>query len=522
MSTFVGWLKSSVQAPSPSPSPSLLPSPVDVPGISALELSLDGIVVLDAQGCILEANTRALELLQCALHAVCGYDFWDAVPLEVADEYRPLVEQALQTSARHSFVAHQSFANISLEYTFRRQAPGCVVNLREASSAQRLQRLLEDSKRYNQLIFEANPNAMWVFDLTSLRIFAVNQAAVSFYGINRKLFMTLTMDALFPPGEGAELVHSLRPGKEGKRPAPEMRLCQQKKMNGNHVLVELAWSPVQWDGHEAVLVSLADISERHLAETGLKRTNCELQQALVVQKEQLNSVRSDMMAFTQVASSDLQDTLHVAHGFAARLAEKYSAVLDDQGRHYVSRIQASIGQLAKLIDDLRTLAQVSLRGTAPEAMDLAPICQALIAGLRKRDPSRNVTIEMAASLPLVASRVLMTTALACLLDNAWKFTSKKPEAWIRIGLLEGKAPGEWVLRVADNGAGFDPAYIDKLFTAFQRLHSSADFQGNGLGLAIIKRVAQLHGGTAWAESKEQVGASFFMRFPQVPANTPQA
>ncbi|MGV8803850.1 MAG: ATP-binding protein [Polaromonas sp.] len=513
MNAVANWFKSLGQAPSAAGGS----------GLSSLELSLDGIVLLDAQGCIVEANTRALELLNCALHAVCGYDFWDAVPLEVADKYRPLTEQALKTSARHSFVVHQGFANTSLEYTFRRQEPGCVVNLRETDSTQRLQRLLEDSKRYNLLIFEANPNAMWVFDLASLRIFAVNQAAVKFYGIERKLFMTFTMDALFPPGEGAELLHSLRPGKEvkeGKRPASEMRLCQQKKMNGKHVLVELAWSHIQWDGREAVLVSLADISERHLAETGLKRANAELQQALIEQQEKLTSLRRDLMAFTHAASSDLQDSLHVAHGFAARLAEKYSAVLDEQGRHYVSRIQVSISQQARLIDDLKTLAQVSLHCAAPEAMDLAPICQALIANLRKRDPGRDVTIELAARLPLVASRALMTTALACLLDNAWKFTSKKPEAWIRIGLLAGKAPGEVVLRVADNGAGFDAAYIDKLFTAFQRLHSSADFPGNGLGLAIIKRVAQLQGGSVWAEGGDQVGASFFMSFPQGSANAP--
>lgn len=509
MSMFLDGFKSSAQAPSPSPAGG--------PGFNALDLSLDGVVLLDAQGCILEANAPALELLNCALHAVCGYDFWDTVPLEVADEHRQLTERALLTSPRHSFVVHHSFADTSLEYTFRRQATGCVVNLRETPSAHRMQRLLEDSKRYNQMIFEANPNAMWVFDLVSLRIFAANQAAVRFYGIERKLFMALTMDALFPPGEGAELLHSLRPDKdarEGKRPASEMRLCQQKKMNGNSVLVELAWSRIQCDGRDAVLVSLADVSERHLAEAGLKRANTELQQELLVQQENVKSMRGDLLAFTQAASSDLQDSLHVANGFAALLAEKYSRVLDEQGRHYVSRIQASIHQLASLADDIKTLTQLPLRRAAPEAMDLVPICQILIANLRKRDPGRNVTIEMADRLPLVACRALMTTALACLLDNAWKFTSKKPEAWIRIGLLAGKAPGEVVLRVADNGAGFDSAYIDKLFTAFQRLHSSADFPGNGLGLAIIKRVAQMHGGAVWAESEEQVGASFFMGFLQ--------
>ena len=143
-----------------------------------------------------------------------------------------------------------------------------------------------------------------------------------------------------------------------------------------------------WDGREAVLVSLADISQRHLAETGLKRANTELQQALLEQQDKLKSLRRDMMAFTQAASSDLQDSLHVAHGFAAWLIEKYSAVLDEQGRHYTRRIQASISQQARLIDDLQTLAQVSLQCPTSAAMAPAPDSPAPIATSRTptRDP----------------------------------------------------------------------------------------------------------------------------------------
>lgn len=412
-------------------------------------------------------------------------------------------------------------ANSALPSTQQRGGPPLDlthdVNLREAGATQRLQHLLEDSKRYNQLIFEANPNAMWVFDLATLRIFAVNQASVRFYGIARKVFMTLSMEDLFPQGEGAELLRSLRPGKENKEVQSEMRLCKQKKMDGKQVLVELAWSHVKWDGEQAVLVSLADISERHLADSTLKQANAELQQALIAQQGELKNARQDLLAFTQAVSSDLQDSLHVADGFAARLAEKYSLALDEPGRHYVSRIQASISQLAKLVDDLRTLAQLPLRSGIPEVIDLAPVCHSLIAGLRKRDPGRDVTIEMDSRLLLVGNKGLLTTAMACLLENAWKFTSKKSEAWIKVGLLPGKAAGELVLLVADNGAGFDPVYGGNLFTAFQRLHSSADFPGNGLGLAIIKRVAQIHGGTVWAESPDQVGASFFMALPQAGA-----
>ena len=93
-------------------------------------------------------------------------------------------------------------------------------------------------------------------------------------------------------------------------------------------------------------------------------------------------------------------------------------------------------------------------------------------------------------------------------------TAKKEQGWIKVGLMPGKTPEDAVLFVSDNGAGFDPAFPDKLFTAFQRLHSSADFPGGGLGLAIVKRVAQLHGGEVWGVTTDQGGASFFMSLPQ--------
>lgn len=479
-----------------------------------MDLANDGIVLLDENGQITEANARALELLRCTLPSVSGRDFWDAVPEEIAEQHQSATDKALSTSARHAFVANQSFEDSWVEYTFRRQASGVVVNLRDVASTQRLQRLLEESERYNQLIFEANPNAMWIFDGSSLRILAANEAAVRFYGIARKLFVTLSMGALFPDGEGAALLSSLASSKEGQDVPPELRLCKQKKMNGQLVLVELAWGRFNWNGHQAVLVSLVDVAERHLADAALRRVNAALEQELASRQSELENANRDLTAFTHAVSSDLQDSLHVANGFAARLAEKYSAVLDQQGRHYVSRIQASNRQLAKLVDDLRTLVQLPQLCNAVEEVDLVPICHALIAEWRQRDPARVVTVELPDMLPLVGDKSLLETALACLLENAWKFTSKKSDAWIKVDLLPGKAPGELVLQVSDNGAGFDAAYSARLFTAFQRLHSSADFPGNGLGLAIVKRVAALHRGRVWAETTEQAGASFFMALPQ--------
>ena len=149
--------------------------PPSAQGWGLLDMTLDGIVLLDDKGCVLDANGRALEFLHSSLTAVSGFDIWDVVPQEITEQHQEATQQALDASAQYSFIAHQDFENNWLEYTFRKHPQGYVVNLREAGSTQRLQRLLEDSKRYNQLIFEANPNAMWVFDLTTLRIFAVNQ-----------------------------------------------------------------------------------------------------------------------------------------------------------------------------------------------------------------------------------------------------------------------------------------------------------------------------------------------------------
>ncbi|MDB5967090.1 MAG: sensor signal transduction histidine kinase, partial [Polaromonas sp.] len=208
-----------------------------------------------------------------------------------------------------------------------------------------------------------------------------------------------------------------------------------------------------------------------------------------------------------------------ASGFATMLADKYAGALEDAGRHYVDRIQASTRKLARLVDDLRALVSLPQLSGHPEAVDLADLSAPIIAGLRSRYPDRSVTVEMGAGEVLLADRTLLGIALASLLDNAWKFTARKPEGWIKLGLLPRQGPDEVVLQVSDNGTGFDPAYTDQLFTAFQRLHSAADFPGNGLGLAIVKKVAERHGGRAWAETSA-TGASFFMALPQDPRELP--
>lgn len=477
---------------------------------AGLELTSEGIILLDDRGRVVAFNSGAHALAHAALADMRGADFWDAIPEDIAESHRSAAEQALRESGSHQFVARYPFEDQWVEYCLRQHADGLLVTLKDVTAAHRASRQLRESESCNQALFDVHPQAMWLFDVGSGHVLAANKAAAALYGMTQDELGEFFAAQLFPEGEGAAVLASLPVGDFHG----EMRLCTQKKAGGQPMLVELACSSVQWQLRPAVMVSVTDVGARHLADAHLQRINEELELRVGQCTDELQRSRSELDAFTSAMLHDLKSPLHVIHGFASTLAERYAATFDAQGRHYLARIQASTHQLARLMDDVRTLTYLPHMLMAPEQMDLVPVCQRLMDDLRRREPGRQLVLEMEPSLPLVGDRKMLVIALACLLDNAWKFTSRKEQGWVQVGLKADPASGNLVLQVSDNGIGFDAAYADKLFTAFQRLHSSADFSGSGLGLAIVRRVAQLHDGQAWAVSADQGGASFFMSLPQ--------
>lgn len=512
LTRFKAWLKSftgSRQAPLSAPL--ARPAQSHAEALQAgLELSSEGIVLLDSTGRVVAFNRCGQTLMHSAPGKLHGVDFWDALPEEIADEYRVDAERALLETGLHTFAVHHPFEDQWVDYCLRPHADGMLVTLRDGSAIHQAARSLRHSESCKQALFDAHPQAMWLFDTGSRHILAANNAAAALYGLAPAALSALSVESLFPDSEGAALLDSLPPGDFQQ----EMRLCTQKKAGGERMLVELACSSVQWALRPAVLVSVVDVGARHLADAHLSRRNEELELRIGQNTGELQRGRRELEAFTNAMLHDLKAPLHVIGGFATTLAERHGAGLEARGRHYLARIQASTLQLARLIDDLRTLTSLSGMPMAPERVDLVPVCRRLMDSLQKREPSRHLVLEMAPMLALVGDKNQLSLALACLLDNAWKFTSRKEQSWIRIELQPGQNPAEIVLSVSDNGAGFDAAYTGKLFTAFERLHSAADFPGTGLGLAIVKRVAQLHGGDVWAVAADTGGASFFMSLPQ--------
>ena len=236
--------------------------------------------------------------------------------------------------------------------------------------------------------------------------------------------------------------------------------------------------------------------------------NAELEDRVRRRTAQLEAANQELEAFSYSASHDLRSPLRVIDSFSSLLEKSVRAHLDDRGRHYLNRIHFNVRLMGDLIDALLALAHVSRVELQREPVNLTAMAQAALDQCRERDPDRMVQVSIADNMVAQADAALINQVVQNLVGNAWKFTSKVPAASITIGCehLPGR-PSTFFVR--DNGAGFDMAYVDKLFSAFQRLHDSAEFPGSGIGLATVQRIVARHEGRIWAEAALGEGATFF-------------
>jgi len=220
---------------------------------------------------------------------------------------------------------------------------------------------------------------------------------------------------------------------------------------------------------------------------------------------------AELEAFNYSVSHDLRAPLRPLDGFSQALLEECGDKLDEKSKGYLNRIRAAAQRMGELIDDLLRLSRISRTEIRVQAVDLSAICESIMAELCKGDPARSVEVVVAPNVVTRGDPGLLKIALENLLRNAWKFSGKKPSGRIEFGRridLEGL-----VYFVRDEGAGFDPDYANRLFQPFQRLHTSAEFEGTGIGLAIVHRIVGHHGGRVWAEAKPGEGATFFFTLP---------
>jgi len=224
----------------------------------------------------------------------------------------------------------------------------------------------------------------------------------------------------------------------------------------------------------------------------------------------LETANAELEAFSYSVSHDLRSPLRGIDGFSLALMEDCSEKLSPEELDHLRRIRDATGRMGRLIDDLLNLSRVSRAQMTNETVDLSAMAYDIIAELKEHEPHRRVEARIAEGLVSECDPRLMRVALGNLLENAWKFTSDRETARIEFG-KENHRHGDPTFFVNDNGAGFDIKYVDKLFGAFQRLHSDRDFPGTGIGLATVQRIIRRHGGWIRAEGKPGEGATFRFR-----------
>jgi PAS domain S-box-containing protein len=246
-----------------------------------------------------------------------------------------------------------------------------------------------------------------------------------------------------------------------------------------------------------------DITERMLTEEEIHRLNQNLQSRAA----ELESVNNELESFSYSVSHDLRAPLRSIDGFSHAILEDYIEILPQQGRDYFLRIRTAAQRMGELIDDLLALSRVTRAVTESKPVNLSALSEKTLLDLQSQQPERHVTFSVAKDLIVNGDPQLLRIALENLLGNAWKFTSKQEDASIEVGVQN--ETGEPIYFVRDNGAGFNMAFADKLFGAFQRLHRPSEYPGTGIGLATVQRIISRHGGRIWAESSVGSGATFF-------------
>jgi len=226
---------------------------------------------------------------------------------------------------------------------------------------------------------------------------------------------------------------------------------------------------------------------------------------------------AELEAFNYSVSHDLRAPLRPLDGFSQALLDDYGDRLDERGVDYLKRIRAAAQRMGMLIEDLLELSRVSRAELHRQPVDLSTIVSSIVTELREGDPAREVEVVVAPDVRVQGDPRLLRIALENLVRNAWKFTNKRPQARLEFGRSDGNVPGgtpeEPTYFIRDNGVGFDPTFAGKMFQPFQRLHKVTDFEGTGIGLAIVSRIVRRHDGRIWAESGPDRGATFFFTLP---------
>lgn len=359
-------------------------------------------------------------------------------------------------------------------------------------------------------LFQNNPMPMWVLNLDDFRFLDVNEMAIVQYGYSRQEFLSMTALEIRPEEDRAAFLQSDHTRVSGN-PHYNKGIWRHRKKDGTVIQVEIIGHEILFEGMQARLILAKDVTEQKQTEQKIINLNEELEEKVATRTEQLRRSNEELEAFSYSVSHDLRAPLRGIIGFANILEEDYSSKLDDEARRITAVIKNNTIKMGNLIDDLLNFSRLGRQAVIKTAMN----CNDIINELLNEPGSKNGQQQVNWIIPplptIQADPNTIKQVWTNLLSNAVKYSAKNQHPEVEIGCITGEH--ENVFFIKDNGVGFDTKYKDKLFKVFQRLHSAAEFEGTGVGLAIVEKIITKHGGRVWAEATIGEGACFYFSLP---------
>jgi PAS domain S-box-containing protein len=356
--------------------------------------------------------------------------------------------------------------------------------------------LAQMESRYRGLL-EAAPDAMVVVNHDG-EIVLLNLQAEKQFGYRRDELLGQKVKNIIPEGFAERLIaDDLRSAEDAlaQQIGTGIELTGRRK-DGGEFPIEIMLSPLE--SAEGILVTAAirDITERKRNERTLQEKNTELQVAV-----------NELDAFSYSVSHDLRAPLRAIDGFSQILLKQYGPLLSGEPRKYLQRVRDNTVQMGHLVDDLLRFSRLGRQPLAKQLVPTGAIVEQVLRDARQQVAGRAIRVSVGDLPPVWGDAALLKQVFMNLIDNAFKYTRLRDDAVVEIG--SRRIGDEQVFVIRDNGVGFDMHYADKLFDVFQRLHRAEDFAGTGVGLAIVQRIVQRHGGRIWAEAAVDHGATFY-------------